>query len=545
MKNDRNKRSDKRSEKPNPQSRNAKGKKDIRDPKLDKAHFSGYEEAAGHTNDVAWYALDAQMLSDAANVSFGNPAGALLPTPNGKPYEYEYTNQAVPGILKVNYVPTLGNVGSYSDPVNLAASALYTFTRRSNAGSANYEPADLMMTMLAVGSAHEYLAWCKRLYGVANAFTHTNRYIGDALIHAMGADVQDVRMHMADFRAWINQFARNLGQLWVPANFPYFQRRNYLVSNYFIDSTNTKGQMYFYNPVDWYLYDGYTSEDGGRLVLSSDLYPESDWNGGQYNWKSRVEEHDLTFYAITTFGDEMLRRLLNDNDIAIQGGDMLKAFGENAQMIAAPIVDDLIAFPVYDETAILQLNNLMVAGSWGANSMTVGQSGGLISCSPIYTRRFDFINTTVNRRSMGDNPAEVMEATRFQYTVLPDSEGGYTRTVATIGAEWIESLQVYYNATTSGSMINGAQIVDTIVDTDYLINEGNETEWLAFSRALCLLSNFDWHPYVRLWREIGDGDTRIQLVHGDFDNYTTVFYDTLAKINACAWISLFRSPLQG
>lgn len=226
-------------------------------------------------NDVSWYALNDQMLKDSASLPFtyptGHPVAGLAKyffgSEVGKSTNGNFNALGMPGIMRLNVVTTIGEADSETAAVNVAAKKIYADIRYKVSGGRTYEPADVMMFILAMDQIYSAWTWMMRVYGLVNRYSQENKYLGDALIKAQGIDAEDLRLHLADFRYAMNNIAAQMNAIYVPKEFKLLTRHSWLFSNVYYDDPLNKGQMYVFVPAGLWKYSPKTSTKGGELVL--------------------------------------------------------------------------------------------------------------------------------------------------------------------------------------------------------------------------------------------------------------------------------------
>lgn len=222
----------------------------------------------GVANDPSWYNKDPQLVKDVASISFNTPIGrdigdvvTIAPATGGA---IATPKRVVPGIMSLKYIITPGMTdGSVSDSVNIAARNIYSYVRYANSGASNYEPVDLMMYLLAMDSLYTLYAWGVRAYAIMNYADRYSGYYPTALMNAIGAKYDgakdDWTPNISNLRSFINQFGVKISAFNVPANFPYFSRHIWMVSNIFKDMDIRRSQVYAFTPAYIYQYQFHMS----------------------------------------------------------------------------------------------------------------------------------------------------------------------------------------------------------------------------------------------------------------------------------------------
>lgn len=175
-----------------------------------------------------------------------------------KTIKYEKDYDSIPGVMSIEFAPTIGRANSGLDPINKVAEAIWKKFRTGITSNGWYEPADLMMYFMAADSI--YMMWnhLKRVYGVAQWYDARNRYLPDALIRAMGFNPHDdfLTMHLPSLRLALNKLAAKMATFHVPADMTIMSRHSWLTSNIFYDddpSVTDMSQMYVFRPTYAYV----------------------------------------------------------------------------------------------------------------------------------------------------------------------------------------------------------------------------------------------------------------------------------------------------
>lgn len=168
------------------------------------------------SNPYTWYANFPNYAKDVATLAFGVPTGQPIYLTSG-----DYVANA--GLMTLYFTPTPGISKNLSSPVNRQAVRIQTYLRSIMRAASDYDAADTMIYLLHNDALYTYWAFLRRAYGVAQLFTPTNKYYPRRLLQAMNID-PDIAHNLADFRAFINKFALNIGRFAMPKNFDLTQR---------------------------------------------------------------------------------------------------------------------------------------------------------------------------------------------------------------------------------------------------------------------------------------------------------------------------------
>lgn len=415
--------------KPNDVRKNVKGSN--RTNKKFSRRIAPGEEKTVHKqshNDASWYMADNQLVNDVASISFntalGNPI--TLTGSIGTTFSVNSYSLQLPGIMSIYTTPTIGISTDANSPVNIAMRRLYTYVRHANSGHSNYDPADLMIYLLAMDSIYTYWAYMVRAYGVAQVFSRTNKFVGDALLTAMGVD-PNIRENLADFRAYINTFAAKAQQWCVPRVMTYFLRHNWMYSNVYKDEDNDKAQMFMYVPAALYKYNPTLSEGSAGGLQAT--YIAAQAGTGIITYKTLPN----TYVDLVAKGNDLLNALAGQEDIGIISGDILKAYGVENLWKIDTIPTEYQVVPVFSEEVLEQFHNTAFAGNRIVNAS--GESldivgfditqdpsigGGCLKFNPIFNAAshlcLDTLMDTWRSQVTSEN---IMTASRNMLSAMP------------------------------------------------------------------------------------------------------------------------------
>lgn len=516
----------------------SKGKYNPRDFKKDEKVVSPSKD-----NDASWYLVNNQMASDVASFSFNTPLGdrILLRGNGGTSEVYE---GRLPGIMAIYTSPSVGISTNHVDAVNLAAKDIYSFVRHANSGHANYDPADLMIYLLANDSIFSFWSWMTRLYGLMNVFSQTNRYIGDAMIKAQYVNPVDLRSNMAQFRAYINQFAVKASTLAVPNTMKYFIKHAWMYQNVYRDEDNEKSQFYLYAPAFFYTYGVHPITGAGMLT------PHFVASTTPSMIRPTITGNTKTFANIKTIGDTLINNLMTQEDIGIISGDILKAYGSDKLWRFESIPNDYAVVPVFSDEVLAQIHNTSFMGNRLAyvsitetgeeigpgifNALNITQDtsvgGGFLNFRPLALARGELqYDKIIDFWKPNPTPEDVLVGTRnslvgFHREML--SNEPVEEFLAT-GSEiaYFANLIELTGANSAGA---GPSFVETPIGTSGS-NVGN---------AAAKLSVFNEYP---IGLDITDGTT-VNGIVGEMSNYTTVSEQEMHDMHVNALLGLFGVP---
>lgn len=491
-------------------------------------------------NDVRWYVPSDRLLRDSSSLSYNNPLGNSL-----RVTEYSdltmggtYTNlnnldTAIPGIMAIHSVPGVGFSNSNYSPISLAAKSLYARVRKDNAGAKNYDPADLIKYIVSLDSAICTFGFFARMYGTLRLYSAYNRYWPKAVLEACNIDFDDMCMHIADIRYYLNAYALKINSLFMPSNMNIVSRHFFMYSGIWKDSEVEKCQLYVHVPEMVYQYDENTTP--ARLTPIA---------------VAKRSGTKITFSSMVNLLDTLANALLASEDIGIISGDLMKAFGAGNAFKLQEIPVDFTVIPVHDEMVLAQIQAIKFTGNLELSSLYITEStaqddtAGAILCTPMSknVEALPNIAHPINFYRDEVTPENTMEASRlmaFGVRVVAEGSGGnfeVTNTFDVIGSEIPLYFELIYN-------VNGTPTVFAISGgrttfVNYLVT----TNLAAVDSLTAALSSFDHAPLIDVvgWNQVTGATDFIQpWAHFDYANYTIVNRPMVRKMHETAFLALF------
>jgi hypothetical protein len=538
-----------------------------------------YEDRGNYINKgnhPSWYKTNEQLAKDTASIPFGYQLGGRK---DHGPYGGKFNDYAVAGIMRLNYMPTYGHLENITAPLNIASRNIYTFLKSVNSRAKTYDAPDIALYMCAVDSLLSFHEFMKRIYGLMNTASVTNRYYAEAAVRAAGGDYNDILGNINDFRAYINTFALRMSTLAIPAEFSIFARHAWLNAHVWYDSENpTKAQSYVFCPSGFWKYK--LDDDGAGMLSYSRI--------SAYGEESKTE---LTFNQIKTIGEELISAVLygaGDEDFNIMGGDILYAYGESKIYRATTITEDYAVVPKYDSWVCDQINNCRAYGIPTDKSQLIKQDADkrylthTVKIQLNNTFHGDVMEYPWNSFVMdqyvnlfdGDTSSDhVMVATRLLNIPNPSTEGDHrVLEFLAIATELVENFTCYYYASLTGraadwrlyrSGVNTSSLLIAEVTVDALDNAYEQYPVDALnaiaamnsgvSNVIAQYSVFDRKPIMYINKLTVDtnrdeDDTyHGRIVRGnttgdaviDLNNYSIISYATLKQMNDTILLAMF------
>lgn len=511
-------------------SRNNKSKQGFNTKKTRDAYPGSTNQGC---NDPSWYAANPALLRDSASIPFswavGTPIDLGIPNIT-QPW-------SIPGVATLELAPVFGWSKTPNDPINLAATSVYSYVRHANSGHSNYDAPDLMLYLMSMTQIYSFINWLQRIYGCASLYAQKNRYFPRAIVEAQKVDFDSLYGHLADFRYGINLLINKCASLAIPATMPIFLRQAFLYQNIYCEGASVKDQMYMFIPHGFYRF-GFDSAHAGCL---------------EYHPLPKYTDPKLTTDDLLQMGNEMLDALVLNEDINIMSGDILKCYGNNIIKLTT-LDENYGVVPLYNATVLEQFKNATVFYSTNVNIPSVVQNStkaylestptwkpqdaeimGMTKVRQDWLRRL-FSGSVVLTTSVPEpDPAVVIENTRLQAVLSPiPMEGTETDPVYPIlcGSEIALNLRYHYysydkwnNPTLTSGVISGAVgVLDSTIG--------------AVTAALARIGHFKFRPKIHYLIFNSDDTPRSSEIFFDVDNFAILNAQSLNKMHETALMSM-------
>lgn len=395
-------------------------------------------------NNPAWYSESPQLLVDTASIPSAWITGLPLHlTTNNVDNGNVIFDAVQPGIMAfaLHQRPCLND--DVDSPFNVMCTQLTAYARSINSGAKNWDAPDLGIYICAVANLYAMVSWAQRIYGTAKLFAVTNRYYPKDLLAVQKVDYENIVEHLSDFRAELNMLIAKVSSIPMPVTIPMAEKWAWSYKYYYSDSDNPKDQMYFYFPANYYTF-AYDSESAGKLVD----HPLADAISGD----------NITYDEICAIIDEQVTAILEDQDMAIIGGDLISAFGATKWSFSE-IPENYTVVPVHEPEVLWQMRNIQTPVHFSVHDIVQNENKtALIQATDNTIQRFVEVSNTTSTVNVDLNdylryyrdsqfymasdsdaiaPIEYVTNTR-QTTVLDD----YTVGDSEINCKWVTGTTV-------------------------------------------------------------------------------------------------------
>lgn len=520
-------------------------------------------EPTNTENDWAWYAPSEAIAKSVASIPYnvltGLPTGVGALNDDGNNICFQY----LPNVCVMRYINRIGSTASGLSGPNMAARQLYSFLRRNNSGARNYEAPDLMMYILAMEEIYSQYLECRRAYGVLQTYSFVNRALPKSLAIALEIATDDDEIayyisQLATIRYRLNTIRLKINSLAVPKYFKSFQRRALLATVLLGDSTSIRSGIYAFNRSHYGFYDPTLYETGGAIAYR--------YKGiGLVNWLDQLED--------------MIERVISDDDMNTMMGDIIKAFGEGGLYSVPDVPENFVMAINYDENLLNQLHNTQFLTSfcdiedvyqadlqggafniWQADNLIKWEGmarveipqSSLIDSGEVRAHNAAVYHTgAMYLNSYKDDPnyLDTLEWTRNMFAL----ERYGTDFTIRCGLElFIDMKFVFFTAdgTTVSQSLNDFSLIPNLTGPG--VTNFPAQFYAEQAIAISFLSNFDWHPIF--WfadmtvHSIATPSGNYVTVRSpyypiaDFKVYTTVSAEALSRMHDNAVYAAYFDP---
>lgn len=505
--NDRNSKTFTRKERKTYRKNDQSGKRFSHFNKADQSFGENYIQSRPRVNDPAWYYLTELSGKAVGSIPFNVFAGQRLDLGLASGIT-DNSTQTIPGVLVLNYITAAGKSSSGASALNIMAKALYTYVRHQNSGHSNYESSDLAIYILAMDAVYSKYFELKRIYETAMTYDFANRNIPDLLLRAMGANADNIRANLAQFRYGLNILAAKISSLAVPSFFHLFKRHAIIASAILMDSDSMRGQFYIWRQHYMRKYVP-TSENGGSLQIVQ--------TAGSYNYDELLEQLE-----------ELIDPIISDEDMNIMSGDILKAYGKENCYILPEVDEAATANFIYDENLLAQVENACcedpdLTSGTGINGMNITQEDNILKCNPIFRNSNILHKRIFNSHKDDPDWKDTLEWTRGM------TMNGY------FGSEIITYFDLYTRTydNQGNSNISRYYFSTMLAPAD-----------VQSMKALVLLAAFDWHPIFYICsKDANNVITSYDGFYGDIKKFTVLSDSEVERLHDSAVMGELNASL--
>lgn len=499
-------------------------------------------------NDLSWYARYPELLQAAGQIPYPWRPGMSMPMGTILPSAAIGTREVfdnIPGVLTVEWVPTVGISDNVTSPASIACKEIYSKVRKSYSGSLEADPPDFLVYLMALDSIFAAIGAMKRVFRIVNAYTPQNYYIPDGLILALtgsNATAENWRSNKMYAFGAINELVHMTQKFMCPATMDIFNRHYWMNDNVYSDAPSLNSQLYAYKMTYMYTYAEQNTPDSVAAA------------GLQYT------ALDLTSptNAYTVIRNA-IRALSSWDDSYTISGYLMRAYEGAPVFSVAPLAYDEPFDIAYVPEVLSQFENTvcvpdpagfrsqLVAGAYNVSqdpttniilsNLVLTYGDGFITTKPdFFTYEFQNMKPLINIHSEMPTVEDTVIATRMKSWVVDvDAAGKKSIFKIICGTEVPIAIGLY--TTNQGQAIAYTNEVKQYVAVPQGLNPFPSAAVSALMVAL-RLRRWDWAPLVSL-----------QVVNGLIEsipswesyNETTVDVDNLQRLHEVCIYSEFNA----
>lgn len=504
-------------------------------------------------NPIEFWNKVTELYNDATEISFARILGDVY---NVGGSGSNISNYAIPGVLTIDFLPTVGNGGQYNDALNRAFDRLYAYIYERYTGAIQFQKNEVAMQVLSLASVAFLIGHIKRGMKTLTSYSDINHNLPRLLWEAEGFDPAafDTQVgRLPELREKVNNTILAYNALAMPDFTDIFARWYALVSNVYCDDRSVDSQITIFRPCGYYIFEE-AHEESGTAIPSA----------------LRYRSIPLTLNSIDSYLaciDGLIQSIRNSSFFGLVNGALLRSFPTNRVQIT-PINTGEYLTPIYAENINMQIQNAIVNEWTGEELATYSGTSSydiehdpvndIIKCEPIVQnvsiKQTGHINGWFLNLFDGIvDKAHIMEATRL----MPFAQIGpdYTDTDTTTTCPLVCGTEVPVRMTIymyDRSGLTGAQSVVSYNGWSnmqiMMANSGGTlvqqpTNTLMFA---LLASHFRFHPTL-YWNFIGYNQQaytqKFKRISGDTYKQTFITHTGLEGLHNAAKMSIFDISL--
>lgn len=487
------------------------------------------------TNTFDWLNRYPQLSVAVGSLPFPYRPGMAAPfgsTGSGTSYTFR-----VPGVMAIDWIPSLGIAESYQDAPNQVNRELYARVRSNFSADLDADGPDMLIGLVCLDSVQAYISALKRIYRTVNAWTPDNYLLPQALMRGYNVSetlLSNIRANISQFGKGINELVLQFNSFIIPDVFDIFHRHRWMSEHVYKDTESLyNAQLYLFCPNAFYKF---------AMVDT----PQKDQASGATMIAAPWSSSTATYQTLIDYGYDMLAALYNWTTMRTINGYFSRAFDGANKYLLSELGYDEVQVPIYDESVLAQIENVSTLPNtnsfqvlnWNYTNMTISQNPltNMVLCANrlsapisgvVYSKTCDNV---LNIRNLAPTVADVMTATRLQCMYVNEDPTSTTTLDVTVlsGTEIPLDVRLYIPGQPTFGLNNGRAI------SSYVTN-ATATTAMFFAALEC----FDWHPFITLLGS-ESGNATLHLC-GDVHNVTPLSRSVLTELHRVCLYSEFNA----
>lgn len=502
-----------------------------RNDRIEESQSKRDDQRLSPLNDFSWYNRNPLLTQAAASIPFPYRPGMDisldyrgLSLPSGATLE----GANIPGIMALDWQPSIGQASLPTDPAAIAAKEVYATIRDAFSGTLSVDAPDLMIYFLSLDSIFSYIGALKRIFRIVTTYSSENYTIPDVLLQALGltdALITDCKVNRMQLFQVINELVGMTHKFKCPAVFDLFNRHYWMNDNVYTDAATANSQMYVFVEKYFYQFALQNTPDGvqaGGLAVIAAPWVNSN-----------------TVATLFSYGRNLIDQLAESEDAYTISGYLRRAYEGSADFRVDEITLDEKFAPVYVPEVLRQIENSHVVNGHGVitpNSAVVSQNpktNALISNPKVNSVNLDtLLAPHITSRMDMPGVEEVVECTRLHAFV---DSAGWIWAGTEIPLRW--NVYMTNNVFDGGSAsLDQVKVFDAAASTPPTIGSA-----LAYVGYTGIVSQFDWHPLMYVLIRLAGTTKFWPIFQGDIHNITVMDPEVLKNINKICLYSEFNA----
>lgn len=495
-------------------------------------------------NDLRWYTRYPELVEAVGKVPFPFKPGMLFSAFTEGTENSSLSRQFyIPGVLVLNWAPTVGYSQTNTDPASIVAKEIYSKVRSKFSGSLDADPPDFVIYMMALSSVFDYIGMLKRVFRALFNYNPDNYIVPEGLLAALGcsdAAIQELQQNKEGLWRTINELIRMSRKFKCPAGMDIFQRHYWMSDHVYTDAATKSSQLYVFRQVKFLQFSLLNTPQGVQAGgLSSVNTPLT----------NALESNVLT--TLYNFGVGLIQSLAAWEDSYIISGYLERAY-EGVPSFEVALLDYNEELQLdYQAEVLMQIENsrcVPFALAVTALDLNVTQdptTNSILSRPSVtWSEGFDpyvgGLSPTLSIRSDAPTVGDVLVASRLTNAIINVVTSEKQSTADIIcGTEVFHSMYMVTKVVGASSLSQYQTIdvpMDTFIDTTTMVTAAQPLISLA---ALFWLNQWDWHPMPRFGMRTAGSAPSYFVYDGDIHNITTITFDQLAQIHRQCLFSEF------
>lgn len=498
-------------------------------------------------NSIEWFSRYPNLLMAAGSVPYPYkpgmevPLGYAVEDPSAST-DYELFEYPIPGIITIDWFPTLGTSNSPTSPISIVGKEVYAKVREKFSGNLDADAPDFVVYFVCLDSIFSYIASLKRIYRTLNAYSPENLFTPDGILRALGFNdyaVDFLRSRKMELFQRINELILMTRKFKCPRIMDLFNRHVWLNDHIYTDAPSIKAQFYAFNQKFWYYF---------AMVPVPGSTPQVSAGGAYTKFFSPPSSGDVIDY-LYKFGRDMIDALASSDDGYLISGYLMRAYEGYPEFTVDELLLGEELVPKYNEEVLGEIENshsipggyttidCYVAQDPSTNAIITNPTITYPADSDVVTHQLYGVFPRFSSRNDVPTVAETTINSRLMTYLGERTTQGEYKFEAICCTELVINYKMTYvrfNKSHAPTWYGHAYSSELVCD----ITASTERKELLDLTVMMQSSQWDWCPLLWVFIVSNTG-YRFNTIIGDTHNFTTTTDETLRNINTVCLYSLF------